>query len=255
MEASKSKSSTKAKNKYNAINYDSLRIVVPKGRKSELMAVAEAAGDSLNGYVNKAIEERIIRNKPSFLKAYTIIGGVNGTGKSSFAGILKVTKEFFGEVIDVDKISAQEKVFLNEGEKIALLQIAEFLKEERSFTQETTLSGDKTGIIAATAKELGFFIRLYYIGLDTPEECLRRINNRTTRGGNDIGEVDIRRRFKERWKSIKRILPYCDEAFFFDNDNGFVEVAEYIDGELKLKGDRHPKWVLEFAKYLKRTKL
>ena len=57
MEYSKSKSSTRAKNKYNAENYDNLRIVVPKGRKSEILAVAEAAGDSLNGYVNKAIDD------------------------------------------------------------------------------------------------------------------------------------------------------------------------------------------------------
>lgn len=46
------------------------------------------------------------------------------------------------------------------------------------------------------------------------------------------------------------VLPYCDEAVFYDNYNGFVEVAEYHNGELLLKGDYRPAWVLELQAYL-----
>jgi len=55
------KAATKAKNKYNAVNYDSLRIVVPKGRKDRIQSAADAAGESLNKFVNTAIEDRIER--------------------------------------------------------------------------------------------------------------------------------------------------------------------------------------------------
>lgn len=48
----KGKSSTRAKNKYNAANYDSLRIVVPKGRKQAVEAFARERGESVNGLVN-----------------------------------------------------------------------------------------------------------------------------------------------------------------------------------------------------------
>lgn len=51
------KASTKAKNKYNAKNYDSLRVVVPKGKKDIIKAHAEKNGESLNGFVNRAIDE------------------------------------------------------------------------------------------------------------------------------------------------------------------------------------------------------
>ena len=44
MEESKAKPSTAAKNKYNAKAYDSLRIVVKKGRKAEIQAHAEGYG-------------------------------------------------------------------------------------------------------------------------------------------------------------------------------------------------------------------
>ena len=55
MEDRKGKASTKAKNKYNAANYDSLRIVVPKGRKAAIQAHAESKGESINAMVNRAI--------------------------------------------------------------------------------------------------------------------------------------------------------------------------------------------------------
>ncbi len=69
-------------------------------------------------------------------------------------------------------------------------------------------------------------------------------------GGHDIPEPDVLRRFAGRWEAVAKVLPYCDEARFFDNDNGFVEVAEYLNGELILKGDRRPAWIRELAAYL-----
>ena len=51
------KKSTRYKNRYNAENYDSLRIVVPKGRKAEIEA--RAAGESINGLVNALLRERL----------------------------------------------------------------------------------------------------------------------------------------------------------------------------------------------------
>lgn len=40
------------------------------------------------------------------MKTYTIIGGVNGTGKSSLTGVLKAETTDLGRIIDVDKITA-----------------------------------------------------------------------------------------------------------------------------------------------------
>ena len=64
------------------------------------------------------------------------------------------------------------------------------------------------------------------------EESLGRIRNRVAKGGHDIPREDVERRFQSRFADVLRVLPYCDEARFFDNDNGFVEVAEYRNGEL-----------------------
>ena len=46
------KKSTRYTNRYNAENYDSLRIVVPKGRKAAIEAHAQSKGESVNGLLN-----------------------------------------------------------------------------------------------------------------------------------------------------------------------------------------------------------
>lgn len=59
----KGTSQTRAKNKYNAKAYDSLRIIVKKGKKEVIRAHAERNGESLNGFVNRAIAEAMERKQ------------------------------------------------------------------------------------------------------------------------------------------------------------------------------------------------
>ena len=54
------------------------------------------------------------------MKTYTIIGGVNGVGKSSFTGVLKERCEDLGQIIDVDKITAELGAGTLAGGKAAL---------------------------------------------------------------------------------------------------------------------------------------
>ena len=178
------------------------------------------------------------------MKLCTIIGGVNGCGKSSLTGALKAERSDLGLLIDVDKLAAQLGSPV-EGGKAAVRKIDECLEKGISFTQETTLSGARTERTIRRAKERGYTIRLYYIGLATMEESLGRIANRVAKGGHDIPKADVERRFQSRFTDVLRVLPYCDEARFFDNDNGFVEVAEYRNGELIPRVSNPPRWLLE----------
>ena len=178
------------------------------------------------------------------MQIYTIIGGVNGCGKSSLTGALKAERSDLGLIIDVDKLAAQLGSPV-EGGKAAVRKIDQCLEKGISFTQETTLSGARTERTIRRAKERGYTIRLYYIGLDTMEESLGRIANRVAKGGHDIPKEDVERRFQSRFADVLRVLPYCDEARFFDNDNGFVEVAEYRNGELIPRVSTPPRWLLE----------
>ncbi len=242
------------RNAWIAEKLDRINLTVPKGRKQELAEHAQAENQSVNGFINLAINEKLENGKESpedkFMKIYTIIGGVNGAGKSSFTGVLKESRKDLGRIIDVDKITAQLGGDPLKGGKESIRRIDDCLKKGISFTQETTLSGFRTERTAKKALESGYFVRLYYVGLNTAQESLDRIANRVRRGGHDIPQDDVLRRFDGRWESVAKVLPYCNEAEFYDNDNGFVKVGEYRNGELILIGEHRPSWIMDLKSYL-----
>ena len=57
-----SKSQQKAVHKYVKANYDRIELTVPKGQKDIIKAHAEAQGESVNGFINRAIDEAMERD-------------------------------------------------------------------------------------------------------------------------------------------------------------------------------------------------
>ena len=56
-----SQAQNKATQKYIKNNYDSVLIRMPKGKKEQIKAFAENKGESLNGFINRAVDETIER--------------------------------------------------------------------------------------------------------------------------------------------------------------------------------------------------
>ena len=54
-----SKAQQKAVNKYISNNYDRINLTVPKGKKTDISKHAEIHGESLNGFINRAITQTI----------------------------------------------------------------------------------------------------------------------------------------------------------------------------------------------------
>lgn len=187
------------------------------------------------------------------MKRFTILGGVNGVGKSTLAGVLKAVSADFGTLVDADRLALRHGGNF-EGGREAVELIHECISRGDDFTQETTLSGGKTARTIAEARENGYFVRLYYVALSSAEESLLRIKNRVRKGGHDIPEEVVRRRFAKRFDDLLRILPLVDEAYFFDNENGYVRVAEYRNGELILSGKGSPEWIITLKSNLENQK-
>ena len=57
------KTSAKSKNTWIASAYDRINLTVPKGQKEVIKSHAEAQGESVNGFINRAIEETMERDK------------------------------------------------------------------------------------------------------------------------------------------------------------------------------------------------
>ena len=58
-ERKNSEARIRANNKYNEKAYDRINIAVPKGKKAEIQALAESRGQSVNAFVNEAIDAAV----------------------------------------------------------------------------------------------------------------------------------------------------------------------------------------------------
>ena len=61
-ESKVSKAQQKAVAKYMKNNYDEIKVRVEKGKRDIIKAAAEQAGESLNGYIKKAVDQRMERD-------------------------------------------------------------------------------------------------------------------------------------------------------------------------------------------------
>lgn len=61
-ESKVSKAQQKAVAKYMKNNYDEIKVRVEKGKREIIKAAAEQAGESLNGYIKKAVDQRMDRD-------------------------------------------------------------------------------------------------------------------------------------------------------------------------------------------------
>ena len=61
-ESKVSKAQQKAVAKYMKNNYDEIKVRVEKGKREIIKAAAEQAVESLNGYIKKAVDQRMERD-------------------------------------------------------------------------------------------------------------------------------------------------------------------------------------------------
>ena len=182
----------------------------------------------------------------SGLKEYILIAGVNGTGKSSFRGVLEGQGVPIGHIVDPDLIAKQNNYNELSAGKQAVREIQACLQKGETITQETTLSSHQVRKTIVKAKEQGYRIVMYYIGLNTKYESIYRIANRVRKGGHDIPPDDVIRRFENRFDSLDRVVPLCDKVIFYDNENGFIKVAEITNGDFCYTNGYHPDWIVEY---------
>jgi hypothetical protein len=53
------KTSNAVKDRYNAKSYDDIRVRVPKGMKEKIQAYADANGETVNGLINRLLENAL----------------------------------------------------------------------------------------------------------------------------------------------------------------------------------------------------
>jgi len=153
-----------------------------------------------------------------------ILAGTNGAGKSSIGGAMLRQEgvEYFDPddaarlILAANPGASQEAVnsaAWHEGRR--LLERA--IDERLDFAFETTLGGRTITALLHRAVEEGVDVRIWYVGLASPELHIERVRGRVARGGHDIPEHRIRERYASSRLNLIRLLPSLAELFLYDN--------------------------------------
>jgi predicted ABC-type ATPase len=150
-----------------------------------------------------------------------VIGGPNGAGKTTFAReFLPAAKVV--EFLNADLLAAglsplrPERMGVRSA-RLLLTRWRELVKERRDFAFESTLSGLTYATMLQRARAADYEVRLCYLWLPRVAVSLRRVRQRVRKGGHDVPEADVRRRFRPSLRNFfSRYLPLADEALLFN---------------------------------------
>lgn len=165
------------------------------------------------------------------MKEFNIFAGVNGAGKTTlyFNKLQKEKNKNFGLRIDKNEIVQAIGDWKNPKDQIRASKIAlkirkNYLEKGYSFNQETTLCGKTILSFIHKAKDKGYKINIYYVGLENVQIAKDRVKIRVLKGGHDIAPDLIEKRYKESLENLKKILPITDNLYIFDNSKEFKSI-------------------------------
>ena len=120
--------------------------------------------------------------------------------------------------------------------RLLLDQIRLLASKHRDVGFETTLSGVTYVSLLRTLKAQGYRIQLFFLWIPTIEMALARIADRVRRGGHDIPERVVRRRFRKGIQNLFTLYrPLLDLWMLFDNSGAKPQlIAREEVGELRV---------------------
>ena len=182
--------------------------------------------------------------------SYTVFAGVNGAGKSTmYCSFEDLHRE--GRVNCDDILREFNGDWRNEEDQfksgqIALKRIEDYLENEISFSQETTLSSKNAIRNAVKARNKGFYTELHFVYVDSAEIAIERIKNRVKDGGHDVPDELVRSRFVKSLNNLAKAIEVFDAVFIYDNTVNFEGIAVYYRGEMEMCLDTLPNWFKSF---------
>lgn len=152
-----------------------------------------------------------------------IVGGPNGSGKTTFAESYLVRVKQSSSFLNPDLIASgidsndHQRASFAAG-RILLTEVNRLVEKRESLSFESTLSGRTWLKFLKGAKRDGYQVVIYFLALDSIEKNFRRVKKRVRQGGHDIPKRVIVRRhpkcFKNFWNDYRLI---ADDWFIFDN--------------------------------------
>lgn len=179
-----------------------------------------------------------------------IIGGANGTGKTTLAReFVAVEKLRYLGADDVARElnAAHPKQAAIAAARLFSARLNAALDAGESLVVEATLSGLSMRNHLERARQRGYWIKILFVYLDSVELCIARIAARVARGGHPVPDLDVRRRFpranRNFWHGYK---PFADAWHLFYNAGAMIEqvASGTPHSELILDEERYQQWLI-----------
>ena len=156
-------------------------------------------------------------------KNILIIAGPNGAGKTTFATEFLINEGDCPTFINADLIASglnpfQPERSAVEAGRLMLRMMDKYVRQDESFTFETTLSGRNYSRFITGWQARGYWVRLCFLRLPNPEMAVARVRNRVMEGGHDVDEDIVRRRFHAGWRNFQQLYRnIVDEWRIYDS--------------------------------------
>jgi predicted ABC-type ATPase len=131
---------------------------------------------------------------------FYIIAGPNGSGKTTFADRFLPIYTDCKNFVNADNIAKglspySPRSFALKAGRLLLEQTKIYASRNADFAIETTLSGKNYISFLKELRVKGYKIHLFFLWIPSVDLSLARIKDRVLRGGHDVPEPDVRRRF------------------------------------------------------------
>lgn len=152
-----------------------------------------------------------------------IISGCNGAGKTTASYTVLPEVLHCKEFVNADEIARglspfnPQSVAIEAG-RLMLQRIEDLLVKDESFSIETTLATKSYINLVRRAQVKGYTVRLLFFWLNSPELALQRIAERVAKGGHNIPEPIVRRRYVAGICNLFRLfMSEVDSWEIYDN--------------------------------------
>lgn len=153
-----------------------------------------------------------------------VLAGVNGAGKSSIGGAAfrACGADYFNPDEAARTILATHPALTQTQANAQAWQLGRHMLERAiaeglDFAFETTLGANTMPRLLREAAQEGIEVFVWYAGLSSPQLHIARVKSRVNRGGHDVAEADIRRRYQHSRLNLIHLLPHLAALRIYDN--------------------------------------
>ena len=184
-------------------------------------------------------------------KVFYLFAGVNGAGKSTLYNSESLNNDIKNTIrINTDEIVREIGDWRNNSDQLKAAKMAINLRNEcflrgKSLNEETTLTGKTILKTIDRAKELGYELQLFYVGVSSTEIAKERIKNRVEKGGHHIENDIVEKRYYESLKNLKEIILKFDKVYLYDNSKKYKNIFSFSNNKILFKDNKSISWAKE----------